>query len=224
MHLPRPSLQSRADDIAAHFHETARTRERLTTIRAHLAADLAAKQKDLAFLDGEVTLLGHCVAGFDVLLGALSAQSMGAVESLLTYGLQTAFPEQRLKCRLDTSVKRGQQWVDIRLVRESDGGVVDAPILDAFGGGPAAVISFLLRLLVCRRTGLAPVLLLDEAFSFVSAEYVPGVAQLLRELADKIGLTIVLVTHQPAFLDVAHRAIRIGSDGKGAAVFTKVTV
>jgi ABC-type thiamine transport system ATPase subunit len=136
--------------------------------------------------------------------------------------LQTAFPEQKLACRLEASTKRGQQAIEVRLVHATTGGVVDAPILEAFGGGPASVISFLLRLLVVRRTKLAPVLLLDEAFAFVSAEYVEGVAKLLRELADKLGLTIVLVTHQPVFLEVAHVAYRISQD-KGAAVFTPVT-
>lgn len=216
-------LATRADGILTHLAETGRARTRLATLQEALQSQRTAFQTEVDLLGEEIRLLGHCGAGFDALLAAMSAESLSSVENLLTYGLQTAFPEQHLACRLEASTKRGAQAIEVRLVHATTGGTVDAPILEAFGGGPASVISFLLRLLVVRRTKLAPVLLLDEPFAFVSAEYVDGVAKLLRELAEKLGLTIVLVTHQPAFLEVAHVAYRI-SQHEGAAVFTPVTV
>jgi DNA repair ATPase RecN len=216
-------ITRKADAVLTHLAETGRARARLAAVREALQVQRTTLEADITALQAEITVLGHCAGGFDALLAAMSAESLTSVERLLTYGLQTAFPAQGLACRLEASTKRGQQAIDVRLVHATTGGVVDAPVLDAFGGGPASVISFLLRLLVVRRAKLAPVLLLDEAFAFVSAEYIGGVARLLRELADKLGLTIVLVTHQPAFLDVAHVAYRIGKGADGSATFTEVT-
>ena len=212
-------MTASVDSVLVHLHEVSVARARLSTIQETLQTQRDALVAEIATLNDEIVLLGHCSAGFDVLLAAMASESLTSVEALLTYGLRTAFPEQGLACRLEASTKRGQQSIEVKLVHASTGGPVEAPILDAFGGGPASVISFLLRLLVLRRTKLAPVLLLDETFSFVSAEYVDGVAALLRDLADKLKLTIVLVTHQQAFAAVAHRAYRIGKDGTGAAVF-----
>lgn len=195
-------------------------RAHLTSVRDTVAAARAALDTEITTLSAEAVLLTHCGKGFEVLLDALSHESLAAVEQLLSYGLRTAFPDLPLSCRFEVTTKRGQQWLDIILMD----GKVQAPILDAFGGGPASVISLLLRLLVCRRLKLAPVILLDEPFSFVSEQYVPGVAQLLRELAEKLNLTLVLVTHQPAFLDAAHVAYRIGRNADGTAVFTAATV
>lgn len=197
----------------------ARTHAHLRSVRETLEGQAATLTLEVQRLQAEQELLTHCDKGFAVLVDALAHESLGSVEQLLTWGLRTAFPDLALSCRLDVTHKRNGQWIDVILMD----GNVQAPILDAFGGGPASVISFLLRLLVCRRTKLAPVILLDEAFSFVSTQYVPGVASLLRQLADKLGLTIVLVTHQPEFLNAAHVAYRISRTHEGAAVFTPET-
>lgn len=153
-------------------------------------------------LTSEVQVLTYTSAALQALLNAVSADSLASVEQLVTYGLRVVFEDPTLSFRLVVSTKRGAQSVEPRLVH----GTVEAPILEAFGGGPATVVAFLLRLLTVRRLRLAPVLLLDEPFAMVSAEYVPNVGKLLRELADQTGMTFVVVTHQPSFLDYAHHA------------------
>jgi DNA repair exonuclease SbcCD ATPase subunit len=37
---------------------------------------------------------------------------------------------------------------------------------------------------------------LDEPFRFVSDEYQPAVADLMEEMADKLGIQFIIVTHE----------------------------
>jgi DNA repair exonuclease SbcCD ATPase subunit len=192
-----PELQAQAD--------------RLLGIHAAQQHKVEALTAEIAALDSEATLLTHVNATLDTLIDLTTRESMGSVEQLVSYGLHAVFADLPLAFRLQVDTKRGTQWVEPRLID----GPVDAPVLDAFGGGPAAVVGFLLRLLVCRRLGLAPVLLLDEPFSFVSAQYVEPLAKLLRELADAAGVTLVLVTHDRTYLSHATHAYETVATANG---------
>lgn len=178
-------------------------------------------RQEIGRLEREESLLTLSGTALQTLLNLIAMESLVEIEQLVTYGLQSVFDDQSLTFRLQVETKRGGQTVTPRLVQ----GRVEAEILDAFGGGPATVAAFLLRLLVVRRLGLAPVILLDEAFSMVSEQYVPRVAALLRELAERLQFTILLVTHQPAFLPYAHRAYeavgRPAKDGVPETVFVE---
>lgn len=176
--------------------------QQLLGIHEAQQAKLATLAAEIAALSTESALLTHVNAALDQLIVQTTRESMGSVEQLVTYGLSHVFSDLHLGFRLQIDTKRGAQSVEPRLID----GAVDAPILDAFGGGPATVVSFLLRLLTVRRLGLAPVLLLDEPFSFTSAQYVEPLARLLRELADAAGVTLVLVTHDRRYLDHATHA------------------
>jgi DNA repair exonuclease SbcCD ATPase subunit len=141
-------------------------------------------------LNEDVSILTLSSTVLEQLLKSVSVESLQTIEKLVSYGLQVSFHDQKIFLKMEANQKRGVQYLDLKFHRDG----IEAPILKAFGGGPASVCAFLLRLLVCRRLNLAPVLLLDEPFSFVSANYVDNVAKLLRELTDKLGFHIILVT------------------------------
>lgn len=189
----------------------------LGTVEAQQQArDTLAAQ--LATLRTEVEVLTYTSAALDQLLKLVSVESLETVESLVSYGLRVVFPDQPLAFKIEVSTKRGLQWMEPKLLQ----GEVEAPILDAFGGGPATVVAFLLRLLVVRRLGLAPVLLLDEPFAMVSPEYVENVGKLLRELADSLGFTFVMVTQDRAYIEFAHHAYE-AVETSGGTIFKQVT-
>lgn len=149
-----------------------------------LRDEVLALNTDLQVLDVSATVL-------EKLLKSVSVESLQTVEKLVSYGLRVSFHDRSLALKIEASQKRGQQHLELKFSEKN----IEAPILTSFGGGAGAVAAFLLRLLVCRRMGLAPVLLLDEPFSFVSAEYRDNVGKLLRELCDSLKMTILHVTH-----------------------------
>jgi DNA repair exonuclease SbcCD ATPase subunit len=168
--------------------------------------------------EAEVETLTQVTAALDALLAQVSEASINEIEQLVTFGLKSVFDDQALALRLMVETKRGAQSMTPRLMS----GGVEAPILDAFGGGPATLVAFLLRLLVCQRLKLAPILLLDEPFSFVSAEYTDNLASLLQELARANKIAIVMVTHEQRFLSYADRGYEAKETATGTT-FERVT-
>jgi hypothetical protein len=151
------------------------------------------------------------------------------IEGLVTRGLQVIFDES-LSFRVVQAVKGGQATVDFVIRSVFDPGpqpdgkgggtygpvFVDTPVMDARGGGMAAVTGFLLQLVVLLLTpGARRILFLDETFAHVSAEYRIRLGQFLREVCDKAGVQIVMVSHDPEYAELAdaHYGLSLGSDG-----------
>jgi hypothetical protein len=127
------------------------------------------------------------------------------IELLVTQGLQTIF-DDGLTFHLVPGVRAKTPVVDF-VVRSTlaDGTVVETDVMAARGGGLAATVGFLLRLVVLllSRRRQDTVLFLDETFAHVSAEYLPRLIEFLKDLVAKTGVQIVLVTHDESFQDAA---------------------
>jgi ABC-type lipoprotein export system ATPase subunit len=65
------------------------------------------------------------------------------------------------------------------------------------------------------------VLFLDESLPAFDERYVLNMAAFLKTLCRKMGVDILLVTHNPALVDAADRAYRIRRD-KGSASFQRI--
>jgi hypothetical protein len=138
-------------------------------------------------------------------------QAQRQIESLVTLGLQTIFSED-LSFHLTPGVRSKTPVVDFTVrSRLDDGTIVDTDVMHARGGGLAATVGFLLRLveLLLTRDRQETVLFLDETFAHVSAEYLPRLIEFLKDLVTRTGVRIVLVTHDEAFLDAADVVYRL---------------
>lgn len=128
-----------------------------------------------------------------------------SIEALVTQGLHTIFGNE-LSFHLVPGVRAKSPVVDFVVrSRLADGTTVDTDVLAARGGGLAAVIGFLLRLviLLLSRARQDTVLFLDETFAHVSADYLPRLIEFLKDLVAKTGVQIVMVTHDESFQEAA---------------------
>lgn len=185
-------------------------------------------------IQGEVDRLAALVdveAKATVLLTSLGEevqkQAQDQLEQLVTQGLQTIFGTE-LSFHVVQSVRANQAVTDF-VIRSSytgsDGSVreVDTSVLDARGGGMAAVVGFMIRLVVMLLTEKSRrVLLLDETFAHLSREYEPRLAEFMAQIAERAGVQIVLVTHSDAYDDFADVRLRIGLGSDGASVVATV--
>lgn len=92
-----------------------------------------------------------------------------------------------------------------------DGTMIDTPVMESRGGGVAATVGFLLRIVVMLLRGgtnQENILVLDETFSMVSDEYLENVGAFLREIVEKTNIQILFVTHQKQFIEHADRVYR----------------
>lgn len=126
--------------------------------------------------------------------------STESLNKLVTLGLKYVFPDQSLELRTVTEKQRNKTAVRFEL---HDNGKT-FPIDDAFGGGVLAIVGILLRVSIITSLKLRRILLLDETLGHLADVYVPNASKLLRKLADDLGFTIILITHQPDYASSAH--------------------
>jgi DNA repair exonuclease SbcCD ATPase subunit len=89
--------------------------------------------------------------------------------------------------------KRGRTEAELVFVRDG----VEVDPMTASGGGVVDVVSFALRLACLMLTRPAPrkLIVLDEPFKFVSAEYRDRIREMLLGLAGQMGVQFIMVTH-----------------------------
>lgn len=207
--MPNAHLQHRLQNLSSTLNVLRGRRDAAVTRCTRLTAEVVRLENeeevaDLAggvirtLIDDEVTL------------------SVKAVEELLTDGLRAVFDDQDLSVRADVQVQRGKVSVDLVTVeRQADGTVTEGLSRDSNGGAVTTVQSILLRTIVIVRRGLRPVMFLDETLPAFDPKYVINMGEFMRSLSAKLGLDILLVSHNPAMVEAADNAYRIvKADGR----------
>lgn len=208
-------MTSQSSDLKARVQEVSTRLQR----QAGQAAEVGRQGKEA---QAEVARLRHLLEVQEetsLLLSTIGEERQESarrqVEELVTRALQVIF-DKNLSFHMVQSVKANRAEVDFVIRSTYGDDVVETPVMDARGGGMAAVVGFVLRLVVLLLTpGARRFLALDESFAHVSASYEPRVAEFLREVADKAGVQLLLVTHSDAYSDLADARYRItlGPDG-----------
>lgn len=156
------------------------------------------------------------------------AQAQAQIESLVTAGLQAIF-EPNLSFHIVQ--KQSKNAVQVEFVirsRVEDPSMpegfrdVDTDAVDSRGGGLVSVVGFLLRLVVAMISrAMQPsqantFLVIDESFAMVSREYLDRVGDFLRQIVDKTGMQILMVTHQPELAEAADKVYHFSLDDGGS--------
>lgn len=141
------------------------------------------------------------------------------VEQLATRALQVVFGPHH-SFHLRAGERGGQATLEIVIRSQYPGGeTVETGVLDARGGGLAAVVGFVLHLVVLLLTPeLANILFLDEPFAWVSTSYEARVAEFLAEVVRKARVQVMLVTHSAVYGEYADVSIRLTQDQAGGTV------
>ena len=126
------------------------------------------------------------------------------VQALVQNALDAVFPATYI-FKVDFELRRGQTEVDIYL--DKDGELINP--MDAAGGGVVDVITFALRVVAWSLSRSSPVLVLDEPFKWLSAGLRPLAGEILRGVSDRLGLQIIMVTHDPELVEQADRIFTV---------------
>lgn len=175
----------------------------LTSYRSALNAKLA----ELAVVDRQVSderkalrsnrreqqYIREALALAQAVAKRIQEEAHRRVSDIVTRSLAAIFDEP-YEFRILFEEKRGR--TEARLVFYREG--VEFDPMDAAGGGVVDVAAFALRLscILLSQPPLQRIMVLDEPFRFVSAEYRPRVAALLMSLAKELGCQFIIVTHQ----------------------------
>jgi hypothetical protein len=204
----------RAEPAIAHLRSQA---DRLTGARDAAVKQVADTRKAIKTLEDESELLGLVQGILRKLIDREVTAGVEVVERLMTEGLQAVFHDQKLSVESQVNISRGKVSVDLITVHERpDGTIIRGVSNDAFGGAVATVQSVLLRIIVMKRRGLRPLLLLDESLPAFDGNYVQNMGEFLQLICERLNIDILLVTHNPALVDASTRAYRIARTKSGA--------
>jgi len=187
--------------------------------REEVRRNLCEARETVARIDNDVQLLDHVAVLLHTLIDGEITEGVKAIEALQSEGVRAVFNDQDLQVRADVDVSRGK--VNVSLVttqRKENGDLIEGGALEGFGGAVSTVQSILLRLAIIFRRGLRPVLFLDETLPAFDDRYVHNMASFLKTLCRRMGVDILLVTHNPTLVDAGDRAYRIRRD-KGFCTF-----
>lgn len=130
------------------------------------------------------------------------------ISDLVTLALDSVFDDP-YTFEVEFVQRRGVTEADLWFVR--DGNKLN-PLLSS-GGGPIDLASFALRLAVWSLAKSAPVFVLDEPFRNLSADKHADAGILLQTLSRKLGIQIIMVSHNPEIIAGADRVFRLSKDG-----------
>ena len=144
------------------------------------------------------------------LLDHMVKDEVERMAGLITYGLKTIFDDQNLKFVPEITKKNEKIYIELKTNNDGiEGGY------KAFGGSVAVIESFLLRILCVLKKKYTRLMILDETFAAVGEEYIANTGKLISELSKKIGLDVLLVTHQKEFQHNADHVYRVRESKEG---------
>jgi DNA repair exonuclease SbcCD ATPase subunit len=128
------------------------------------------------------------------------------ISELVTLAMSAVFDEP-YALKLNFVLKRGKTEAVLTFYR--DGAEFD-PMADT-GGGPVDVAAFALRVAMwnLQQPRSRNVLVLDEPFRFLSRNLQGRASAMLTEISNKLGLQIIMVSHNPELIEGAHKTFQV---------------
>lgn len=211
-----------------------RSRRRSLDQRQGEARSLALRGKgiqvEVAQLKAKIEIHGQVAVLLNTIGEQKQQQAQAQIESLVTAGLQAIFETNLSFHIVQKQSARGAQVEFVIRSRVDDLSMpegtrnIDTELMDARGGGLVSVVGFLLRLVVALITRAVypskagTLLVIDESFAMVSKEYIDRVADFLRQIVDKTGIQILMVTHQEELVEGADKVYRFSLNASGFTV------
>lgn len=158
--------------------------------------------KKLEFLKGAKALYLEAV---DVMY----QESIGVLQDTLNSALQYVITDKDYSIKLELEDKRGSKTLSLSLIDNEKG--FEADLKDSVGAGVRTIISFVLKAYYLVNNN-SKVLLLDEKYSYLSAQYVPYFMEFIKKFTEEKDFIIVMITHDNRFMDYGDK-VYIVADG-----------
>ena len=179
-----------------------------------LKQQLQEKQAELQQVQEDVAVWKQV----QVLLGKVSEfareQLKKQIEATVTAGLQAILQDDEIRFVIEMATIGGKPSADWKIITTRGEQPITASPEDAHGGGIVDIVSLCLRaaLLELSRPKPGGPFLLDEPGKMISAEYLPNVAEFLKQYLKKTGRQGIMITHHEPLAEVADVSYRVSQE------------
>ncbi len=183
-------------------------------------------QKEIKQNDLELTRIKFkaCQAELDncyqarAIVQAVAAETQAKIEykisSLVSLALSSVFPDP-YEFKLKFVQRRNRTECDLLFVKNNE----EVEPLSAAGGGAVDVAGFALRIAIWSLRKTRAVFVLDEPFKFLSVDLQSKCSAMMKELSERLGIQIILVSHLPNLIESADKIFTV-ENIKGESVVT----
>jgi DNA repair exonuclease SbcCD ATPase subunit len=128
-----------------------------------------------------------------LLAQAVQQKAHQRISEVVSSCLSTVFEDEAYRFKIEFERKRGRTEARLRFTRRE----LEVDPLTAAGGGVVDVASFALRsaCLILHRPRLSRVIVMDEPFKFLSAQYRERIRSMLEQLSKELDIQFIMVTH-----------------------------
>jgi DNA repair exonuclease SbcCD ATPase subunit len=123
------------------------------------------------------------------------------IEDIVTMALEHILDDDPYSFAMDFVLRRNKTECDLYFMRN---GKRVHPV-DASGGGAVDIASFACRIALWSLQPSNNVIVFDEPFRFVSKGYTDKVAEFLHDISEKLGIQIIMATHNDTYIKKADK-------------------
>lgn len=135
------------------------------------------------------------------------------IEDIVNLALETCFPGEYI-FQILFNISRGRTDAELVFLDQKTKKLVDP--MNASGGGVVDLTTFALRIACyALEKGTDNVIVLDEPFRFLSRDLQERAGEILKVLAKKMNLQIIMVSHIGEIIDVADKVFEVKKDEYG---------
>ena len=166
----------------------------------------------IGFLDSTISILENDLLNiiesrqfYKKAVDIVYERSIVELKDVLNSALSYIFKDKGLEIDVQLSDKRGKS---LSFVIMNNGKIVS--LKKGMGMGVKCVISCILHIyyLQCKDS---KILMLDEAYSNISKEYISNFFDFISKLCEKLDFTVILITHDERFIEYANRVYEISN-------------
>jgi len=148
-------------------------------------------EKEVSSLTKEDEELTQTEKVLKYLIDKLIQNDLSKMDKLVTYGLNTVFTDRDMKFQSEVQEKRKKLFIDLQTY-------YNGKLVNPSSKSSVQVVeSTILRILSIIKLKKQRFMMLDESFGAVDSLYIENVSKLISELSTKLGMDILIITHNP---------------------------
>lgn len=127
------------------------------------------------------------------------------IEDIVQLAIDSCFPN-KYEFKMEFDIKRNKTEASLNFYE--NGNKLDP--MTASGGGLVNLSCFAMRIAAWSLSRTNPIILMDEPFSNLSVDLQPKAGEILKELSEKLGFQIIIVTHnRDSMVEIADKVFEV---------------
>lgn len=172
-------------------------------------SEIEKREEEVTQYSNRLTFLKRVKGLYLEAVDLMYQESIGVLQDTLNSAMQYVMTDKNYSVKLELEDKRGSKSLNLALLDNDKEFEVD--LKDGVGQGVRTIISFVLKAYYLVNDG-SKVLLLDEKYSALSAQYVPYFMEFLKKFTEEKDFIIVMITHDNRFVNYGDKVYTV-ADG-----------